>query len=315
MDEDGKRMFWIFEKGRTAPKAVPMAHDVDKTPAKMSIPHSHAFLDLDDNFYADLFITAEENSVEIWLASDKPGQRFEYNKTIRYDPPGSTNKHYGQSIFLDIELDGALHQLIPVCHDSACKNSTIYIQSGEHYHDLNVNFYQDDNKTIWGFLQPEGDVFYRKAITLRAGDFNNDGFPDLLVTLEKKSGIYLISDRPTQTFLLENIKDVNARPSDNFKRTFAVRWNALSPFGENTVSGSFYDFYQDGILDVILLQKNDKKYKPLAFRNTLDYDANFVKVIVLTGLTNERPPARETPFGSKKRNYGELSELHVKSSI
>jgi integrin alpha FG-GAP repeat containing protein 1 len=66
----------------------------------------------------------------------------------------------------------------------------------------------------------------------------------------------------------------------------------------------FLSFYQDGILDVIMLQKNGDKYKPLAFRNTLDYDANFVKVIVLTGLTNKRPPAKETPFGAKRRNYG-----------
>lgn len=271
---------------------------VDKRSSALSVPHSHAFIDLNDDFLADLFLTTEDRSVEIWLANKKAENRYELNKTISYDPPGSTNKIYGQSIFLDLELNGSLNQLLPVCHDSKCRNSTIWVQTGEHYHDLNINFFQDDNKTLWGFLKPEQGDFFRRTITLRSGDFNNDGFPDLLATLQKNGDTF-------QTFLLENVKDVNAKPSDRFKRTFAVRWNALLPFGENTVMGSFYDFYQDGILDVILLQKNGDKYKPQAFRNTLDYDANFVKVIVLTGLTNKRPPAKETPFGAKRRNYGE----------
>lgn len=298
MDLEGQRTFWIFENTRNIPTNITMTHH-DKKLSKLAIPHAHAVLDLDDDFAADLFLTTEDKSVEIWLATDKEkNHRFEYNRTIKYDPPGSNNKHYGQSIFLDLELNGSLNQLIPVCHDLECKNSTLWVQTGEHYHDLNIDFFQDENNTQWGFLPP-GDKFYSKTITLRTGDFNNDGFPDLLATLQKKGSVI-------QTFLMENVKDVNARPTDRFKRTFAVRWNALQPFGEGTVMGSFYDFYQDGILDVILLQENGDKYKPLAFRNTLDYDANFVKVIVLTGLTNSLPPAKETAFGSKKRNYGEL---------
>lgn len=300
MDLEGQRTFWVFENTRNIPTNITMTHP-EKKLSKLTVPHAHAVLDLDDDFAADLFLTAEDNNVEIWLATDKDKtQRFEYNRTIKYSPAGSANKHYGQSIFLDLELNGSLNQLMPVCHDWKCMNSTLWVQTGEHYHDLNINFYQEDNKTSWGFLVPDHKEFYTKTITLRTGDFNNDGFPDLLVTLQKNGGATI------QTFLMENVKDVNAKPTDRFKRTFAVRWNALLPFGENTVMGSFYDFYQDGILDVILLQKNGDKYKPLAFRNTLDYDANFVKVIVLTGLTNSLPPAKETAFGSKKRNYGEL---------
>lgn len=299
MNINGERTFWLFEKGRNPPKPTPLSPENNQK--KMNIPHSHAYADLNDDFYADLFITTEENSVEIWLASEEPNQqRFQYNRTIRYDV-GSSNKHYGQSIFLDMELKGNLNQLVPVCHDKDCKNSTIWLQTGEHFYDLNINFYHDDNKTQWGFLAPNKEDFFRRTITLRTGDFNNDGYPDLLATLEKKIGT---RNPPIQTFLLENIKNVNAKATDTYKRTFAVRWNALMPFGENTIMGSFYDFYQDGILDVILLQKNGNKFKPLAFRNTLDYDANFVKVIVLTGLSNNKPPGKETPFGAKKRNYG-----------
>lgn len=43
---------------------------------------------------------------------------------------------------------------------------------------------------------------------------------------------------------------------------------------------------------------------PVAFRNTLDYDANFVKVMVLTGLQNPNTPAKHTPLGRNRRTYG-----------
>lgn len=46
------------------------------------------------------------------------------------------------------------------------------------------------------------------------------------------------------------------------------------------------------------------QYKPLAFRNSLDYDANFVKVIVLTGLINKKNPTAQTALGRKRRTYG-----------
>lgn len=44
--------------------------------------------------------------------------------------------------------------------------------------------------------------------------------------------------------------------------------------------------------------------RPIAFRNTLDYDANFVKVMVLTGLSNKHTPTKATPLGKKKRTFG-----------
>lgn len=294
-----ERTFWIFDKSRTAPKPMKMESSyVTESTAKMASVHSHAFLDMNDDFNADLFVTTKENKAEIWMSNPSAPSRFEYNGTISY---GDGTEHiYGQSIFLDLELDGNLNYLMPICFNKKCSNSSILVHSGEHFHPLNIDFYQESNKTQWGFIHPDHEgEFYKRAITLRMGDFNNDGYPDLLITLQKQN------DGAIQTFYLENVKNDNARPTDKFKRTFIVRWDALAPLGDNTIMGSFYDFYQDGILDVVLLQKNGDTYKPLAFKNSLDYDANFVKVIVLTGLTNPRPPAKQTtPFGAKRRNYG-----------
>lgn len=123
-------------------------------------------------------------------------------------------------------------------------------------------------------------------------------FRDLLVTLAKLNGV-------PQTFLLENVPCQS--PCPPMGRTFEVLWKALLPFSNGTITGAFYDFYQDGILDVLFVEKSGDRYRQVAFRNTLDYDSNFVKVIVLTGLTNWRDPDKRTPLGRKKRTYGELN--------
>ncbi|KAG5682983.1 hypothetical protein PVAND_012297 [Polypedilum vanderplanki] len=303
-NEEGKdvRSFFIFNKNRTAPEIIDMNDNInDLKLSRLSHPHSHAFLDLNNDSLPDLCLTTE-TGYEIWHASLDSG--FHYNKSIVY--PTGNERIYGQSIYLDLELNGGLSQLLPTCEDADCKQSKLWVQAYEHYNDLDINFFRDDdNKTQWGFLTPKEDgKFYEKAITLRVGDFNNDGYPDLLATLEKKNG-----ERAIQTFLLENVKNTNVKGSNKFKRTFVIRWNALERISEpnavNFVMGSFYDFNSDGILDVIFQQKIGDKYKPIAFRNSLDYDANFIKVIVLTGLDNPQRPKKEThPFGAKSRSYG-----------
>lgn len=302
-DLDEKRAVWVFKKNSRGMKPIKEFLRSDERLGKLTIPHSHSVLDLNDDSLPDLVLTSDKG-FEVWYANESSEERYHYDHLIE-NPTGKA--HYGQAIFMDLELNGELHQLMPVCKNDDCSDSSICVVSFGHCHDLNINFRQNNNNTEWGFLTPKHahnydhhHDFYRRIITLRVGDFNNDGFPDLLATLEKKK----IKESIVQTFLLENIPVDNPRETDKIRRTFVVRWNALAPFAENTVMGSFYDFYQDGILDVILLQKNGSQYKPLAFRNTLDYDANFVKVIVLTGLFNKRPPAKQTAFGGRKRSYG-----------
>lgn len=109
-----------------------------------------------------------------------------------------------------------------------------------------------------------------------------------------------------QSFFLENVHCETGCGSLN--RTYVIRWKALRPFNNNTVMAVFYDFYQDGILDLIFVQKSmtspTSPYKISAFRNNLDYDATFIKVMVLTGLTNSNNHMIVGNLGKKKRTYG-----------
>lgn len=315
LDTDGRRTFWVFSQTRQAPRAVPMTVPPSLTASNLSVPHSHAYLDLNNDFEADLFLSTD-NKFEVWYGQRTDADAIEpFVYSHQIDLPTGLSRHVGQSLFVDIELSGQLNQVLPFCFDEHCRNSTLLVHVGGQFHDLQVNF--KDGRDSWGFVPPQPQHDYLNAITLRGGDFNMDGYTDLLVTLVQQStatagssGWFpwsknndVSAQQQPQTFLLENV--ACQRNCGQLQRTFEVKWHALAPFANGTVAGAFYDFYQDGILDVLFVEQTVPQASRLvAFRNLLDYDANFVKCIVLTGLTNRREPMRVTPLGRKKRTYG-----------
>ncbi|XP_069705707.1 T-cell immunomodulatory protein isoform X2 [Periplaneta americana] len=267
-DEHGNRTVWVSNANRTGkvtPYPMNFTDDVQKVPLRL--PHSHAFLDLNGDFSPDLFLSTEKG-FEIWLSTEHEG--LIYNKTIP-PPDGVKVEQMGQSLFLDLELTGQMYHLVPVCLSGfedckPCTKSTLFAYVNGKWHDLNPELKSTANQ-IWGFYQCRGTA-YTDTVTLRGGDFNMDGYPDLLVTLSVKN-------LNSTAFFLENVES----KSGNLSRTYTIRGDALAPMSNTTSMAAFYDLYQDGILDVILFGQN----KVQAFRNTLDYDANFVKVMVLTG--------------------------------
>lgn len=136
------------------------------------VPHSHAYLDLNNDFVADLFIATVEH-FEVWYGREKGGFVFDHKILL---PDGDDNKYVGQTLFLDIELKGEMNQLLPMCFDKKCINSTILVYAGGTFQDLRVNFKDYENQQ-WGFVVPDKDQPYLNTITLRGGDFNMDGFP------------------------------------------------------------------------------------------------------------------------------------------
>lgn len=294
LDESEKRTYFIFSKDRTAPSRMQVSGEFkDK---KCRVPHSHAFLDFNNDFTADMVISGEKG-FELWNGVEAESA-FKYNSEIAYP---SDVAHVGQSLFLDVELRGQLNLILPVCQQDNCVgSSSILVYTDKTFRNLHIDLKDPENK-LWGFVSPRGvDEFGREAITLRGGDFNMDGYPDLIATL-------INAERDYQTVLLENVACTGLScQNPAMSRTFAVQWGALLPAGKKTIMGAFYDFYQDGILDVVLVQMDDaNQFKTTAHRNALDYDSNFVKVIVLTGLTNPlTPPPKLSPMGKRKKTYG-----------
>ncbi|KAH1009250.1 hypothetical protein HUJ04_001629 [Dendroctonus ponderosae] len=287
-----ERMFWIFNKDRSvAHTAIPMYDNISRE--ELSRPHAHAFLDLNHDYMADLFITTP-TQFEVWLGHENE-PKFTYNNTIKHP---ENSKIIGQSLFVDVELKGSMDLVTPVCAEQQsngnCKGAALMVYSEGQWINLQVNF-KDDAGNLWQFYLKQGSR-YTNVITLRSGDFNMDGYPDILATLAQEN-----VDHP-QSFLLENVACQSG--CGKFKRSYAIKWTALSPFRNGTAMAAFFDFYQDGILDCILVTYNGTHYQAGAFKNSLDYDANFIKVMVLTGLTNKHSQMINGRVGKKRRTYG-----------
>lgn len=244
---------------------------------------------MNDDFTADLFVTTT-NNFEIWLGSESK-HKFIYNNTIEH-PPGA--QKIGQSIFVDLELRGKMDLITPVCYNRDCSNSSLLVYSDGEWYNLEVNF-KDDNNNVWKFYEKPGTK-YTDVITLRSGDFNMDGYPDILATLS------LGENGPAQSVLMENVPSTTV--NGKFSRTYAIRWNILDVYKNGSVMAAFFDFYQDGVLDIIVVTFDGKEYKAAAYKNSLDYDANFIKVMVLTGLTNKNNAMIMGRVSKKRRTYG-----------
>ncbi|KAM4602950.1 T-cell immunomodulatory protein [Polymixia lowei] len=242
----------------------------------MRIPHSNAFIDLNKDFTADLFLTTEGPKFETWINKDG---NFSKMEVLPEDPPANV---VGQSSFVDFDGDGYQDHLLPVCLDKACQRSAIYLarQGQKEWVPVLSDFQRRD--TVWGFV-PAGPS---QPLALHLGDYNLDGFPDALVVLRNTSG------SGQQAFLLENVPCNNAS-CHSAGRMFRIHWDQsdLGAIPHATVA-TFFDIYEDGILDMLVLSQVEGKDDFIihALKNNFEADAYFVKVIVLSGLCSNNCP-------------------------
>ncbi|XP_037547178.1 T-cell immunomodulatory protein [Nematolebias whitei] len=250
--------------------------------AKMRIPHSNAFIDLNKDFTADLFLTTEENKFETWLNKDG-------TFTKAHVIPTPDVKIVGQSSFVDFDGDGYQDHLLPACSDEICHQSAIYLTKpgSEKWVPILSDFRQKE--TVWGFVP--GSI--NQPLVLHFGDYNLDGFPDALVILRNTS------DSVQRAFLLENVP-CNNLSCASVGRMFHIHWDQ-SDLGaiRNAVMATFFDIYEDGILDMFVLSKaeDQKDLMIHALKNNFEADAYFVKVMVLSGLCSNDCPEDVKPFG------------------
>lgn len=257
------------------------------TTNEIFVPHSHAFIDLNRDFTADLFLTSissKEILFETWLNQDG---NFSHVTYTTEKPPKALV--IGQSVFADFDGDGQQDHLLPTCEDAQCQKSAIYLVKPGLNEWTNVLLDLTSKDTLWGFVSGDG----APPITLHIGDYNMDGFPDALAILRNTSG----SNR--QAFLLENVPCTNAS-CKSVGRVFNVYWepSELNQI-KDAVVATFFDIYEDGILDIIVLSKGPQSqdFAISAFKNNFEADAYFVKVMVLSGLCSNDCPDHAKPFG------------------
>uniref|UniRef100_A0A8C3G0W9 Integrin alpha FG-GAP repeat containing 1 n=1 Tax=Cyclopterus lumpus TaxID=8103 RepID=A0A8C3G0W9_CYCLU len=247
----------------------------------MRIPHSNAFIDLNKD------LTAGESTGV--LRNSTPEQirvilMIIFQSNIVASQPNSL------CLFL-ADGDGYQDHLLPVCLDDTCHHSAIYMAKSGSKEWVPVLLDFQWRETIWSFdlkkLSP--------PVALHFGDYNLDGFPDALVVLHNTSG------SGQQAFLLENVPCNNAS-CHSVGRMFYIHWDQADLGAiQNAVIATFFDIYEDGILDMLVLSQAEGKSDLIihALKNNYEADAYFVKVMGngLSGLCFNNCPDNIKPFG------------------
>ena len=139
-----------------------------------------------------------------------------------------------------------------------------------------TRFFSWNFQDLWNAKEDATDIFHQLTIDLRSlrfkfipddpiygalaprvGDIDLDGYPDLLLRMQNPN-----TDR-MESHLLLNVPTKNEDEiivNMNLTRGFVLRDLFLSGIPE-TIMATFFDLYENGKEDVILVQKQDDKYR------------------------------------------------------
>ncbi|KAK6186117.1 hypothetical protein SNE40_008215 [Patella caerulea] len=288
MNGDKQRTYWIFGNDRNYTLETVKNETTSAPLAPLHIPQSSAFLDFNMDLTADLITVSDESGkiqFEIWL--NQKG-KLVWNQTI-VSP--EELKSFGQPIFLDMDNDHSVDIVLPGCTDTTdcITTSAIYVWSKNKWYKLHVKF--NDGTNQWGFLKDNTIPTLSVPINLRMGDLNLDGFPDALTVLSWKKA----ENKSQVAYVLKN---VGCSTCDGFSRTFTIQFSdPLTKQSTIPVLVAFFDIGENGVLDIVLSNYQDKKTHLQALSQVFTEDAYFVKIMVLSGLCKDDCPAGHQRYG------------------
>ncbi|KAK9767766.1 hypothetical protein K7432_002149 [Basidiobolus ranarum] len=283
---------------------------------KISNPHSNAFIDLDGDCLADLFVTCKDTDsgptlFQVWT-NNKNGQ-------FKLGQQGTLPDGAGPVSFADMDGDGTMDMIFPVCPNGAdCTIHIVYNQQkplcnksnqsncrkvGELCQsDANFKFDLDTSDNNSGhvvvavkdigitdpIMTRDGDFNGILPVPLRIGDYNLDGHPDILLVTSQGKGasqLHLLQNEPC------NSKHCPQAAINANRRTLIAVSSGLDDLNKitNPKAGAFFDIDEDGTLDFLVLSSSNSD-NHLASRsasflyNNFFNDAFFMKTLVLNGV-------------------------------
>jgi integrin alpha FG-GAP repeat containing protein 1 len=230
-------------------------------------PHSNAFVDLDGDCLADLVFVCSKSSgsksIQIW--SNRRDQGFILS--LEADLPTGA----GSLSFADIDGDGSIDIIFPVCQNKACSIHVVYNQqmglcsktqeiattcrnaqqlcvadpnftfdfskpNTQNYVVFDIDTFLDDNEYI---LTEDSNFRGQLPVPVHTGDYNLDGYPDLLVTTNRR--VLLLESTLCDTSLCSS-----SAQSAN-KRTFTVVTTGADILNKmsNPTQAAFFDIDED----------------------------------------------------------------------
>ncbi|CAJ0582260.1 unnamed protein product, partial [Mesorhabditis spiculigera] len=263
------------------------------------------FVDLDSDLSAEIIIPvrqAEERlGLEVWRRATKvPGKEnsaWVLSPKFIPDIPSDHN-YFGAPLIADFDGDSRIEIVVPVCKDERCDKVTALLFSEA----LCTEASSDCRTSSWESMSI--DLFDVKIIRspesyvlFRVGDFDLDGFPDLVGTFT--------TGNETMPKILNNEECADC--GLNLTRKFSLKKNAPSfilpkevSLGKSLLS-SFFDLKEDGNLD-ILVEYEFGDQKKFSFIPSKDKgDTTFLKVQTYTNVCGPvpcRPDAKGNEVGS-----------------
>ncbi|KAF8936887.1 hypothetical protein EDD21DRAFT_361844 [Dissophora ornata] len=320
-------------------EVVPMNFTGEAGPAcTLSDPHSSAFVDLNGDCLADLFLTcydsaSDQYSYVVYVNNKDQGFSFGVSGLL---PAGS-----GQVTFADIDGDGAVDFVVPACNNRG--QCSIYVYYNQQVPlctskdqtecrqvtnlcvaDPNFSFSVDpDHNTSPGALVqfplsdvlPEGQQLLlsdpgfkgKLPVVVHVGDYNLDGYPDLLVV----SGTPGNNNMPSSATLLQSVlcssEDVCFPMAIAAKRRSFVKVtvgaDALN-LVQDVRAAVFMDLDEDGTVDIMLLRNTANQQAAgraiTAIHNNYFNDAFFLKTLASNGVS----PTWSGPYDTKPAKSG-----------
>ncbi|XP_071482439.1 T-cell immunomodulatory protein-like [Diadema antillarum] len=263
----------------------------------LKIPNSNAFLDLTGDLAANLFLTTLKPGTsdvvfEVWTYTEGvDGEPSSWHFTEDYEPPsGGRIEHMGISTFADMDADGLMDHILPVCYNAACINGSVFVR----FQRLTSWQQMFDGSTLsgdraWGFVPPTVHLtdFASLPLMLRAGDLDLDTYFDLLVVMQSTNRDSSVQRRLA---LLRN----------NAGNDLIPQW-ITDPSTDNSspILASFLDIQRTGELDVMLVNQTESgENRVCLLANKMSIDAYFVQVEVLRGLCDSTCPGNASvPYG------------------
>ncbi|XP_052712259.1 T-cell immunomodulatory protein-like [Crassostrea angulata] len=287
----GVRKYWIFHKDTKNYTVQPVPGSL---PA-LTHPTAGAFVDIDGDLAADFCMMSVKDGkrqLEVWMSING---KLTNTNNITMDE-FADKKVIGQPVFADFgNQDSTIEILLPVCDDDLCTKSFIYLYLSDRispWTKLPISFKAGSQD--WGFVPPSKGLD-GAPITLRTGDYNLDGFLDMVVVLQSTDSK---GNLTRKALILQNIPCSDAA-CDGLGRSFSVRWDlSLHPSADLAVYPAFFDYRENGILDIILTTySKDKKYHTHLLEQEFSEDANFLKIMVVSGLCFGNCPKDREPYG------------------
>jgi len=245
-------------------------------------PHSNAFIDINGDLMADLILTmkakdggyllvvAEHNDFEPSVVPDE--MPFKKVQTIGLNSTTFGEfKEIGQISFVDFDNDQRVDAIIPVVHANG--NTSLWL------FDWATNSFKDISPNWDGHQILSADNQAGVPLRIHLGDYDQDGYVDGVAVV--------IKDGAKQVALLKNDPTSSDPESQDKNRKFTLDLTKTGNINGDVRLASFFDAYDDGFLDILVMTSTNEGNQIDCFQNQLGIDATWIKAMVYTGFCGQ----------------------------